>query len=283
MKTLIGSVRNTSRINSVMKTYHPDIVFHAAAHKHVPLMEDSPNEAIKNNVMGTFKTATAAARYGVKKFVLISTDKAVNPTNIMGASKRLCEMVVQMMDRKNPNTSYVAVRFGNVLGSNGSVIPLFKKQIAEGGPVTVTDKRIIRYFMTIPEAVSLVLQASYYATGGEIFVLEMGDPVKIDDMARNLIRLSGFTPDVDIKIVYTGLRPGEKLYEEMLMNEEGLQETANKLIHIGKPIEMDDDWFLEKLHQLDLASRQESDHIREVVAEVVPTYHYDKKLEEAKV
>ena len=283
METLIGSVRNTSRINSVMKTYHPDIVFHAAAHKHVPLMEDSPNEAIKNNVMGTFKTATAAARYGVKKFVLISTDKAVNPTNIMGASKRLCEMVVQMMDRKNPNTSYVAVRFGNVLGSNGSVIPLFKKQIAEGGPVTVTDKRIIRYFMTIPEAVSLVLQASYYATGGEIFVLEMGDPVKIDDMARNLIRLSGFTPDVDIKIVYTGLRPGEKLYEEMLMNEEGLQETANKLIHIGKPIEMDDDWFLEKLHQLDLASRQESDHIREVVAEVVPTYHYDKKLEEAKV
>ena len=283
LETLIGSVRNTSRINSVMKTYHPDIVFHAAAHKHVPLMEDSPNEAIKNNVMGTFKTATAAARYGVKKFVLISTDKAVNPTNIMGASKRLCEMVVQMMDRKNPNTSYVAVRFGNVLGSNGSVIPLFKKQIAEGGPVTVTDKRIIRYFMTIPEAVSLVLQASYYATGGEIFVLEMGDPVKIDDMARNLIRLSGFTPDVDIKIVYTGLRPGEKLYEEMLMNEEGLQETANKLIHIGKPIEMDDDWFLEKLHQLDLASRQESDHIREVVAEVVPTYHYDKKPEEAKV
>ena len=233
--------------------------------------------------MGTFKTATAAARYGVKKFVLISTDKAVNPTNIMGASKRLCEMVVQMMDRKNPNTSYVAVRFGNVLGSNGSVIPLFKKQIAEGGPVTVTDKRIIRYFMTIPEAVSLVLQASYYATGGEIFVLEMGDPVKIDDMARNLIRLSGFTPDVAIKIVYTGLRPGEKLYEEMLMNEEGLQETANKLIHIGKPIEMDDDWFLEKLHQLDLASRQESDHIREVVAEVVPTYHYDKKPEEVKV
>ena len=283
LTVLIGSVRDSRRIQAVFQEYRPEVVFHAAAHKHVPLMEGSPNEAIKNNVLGTYKTAFAALKYGARRFVLISTDKAVNPTNIMGASKRLCEMVVQMMDRKNPNTSYVAVRFGNVLGSNGSVIPLFKKQIAEGGPVTVTDKRIIRYFMTIPEAVSLVLQASYYATGGEIFVLEMGDPVKIDDMARNLIRLSGFTPDVDIKIVYTGLRPGEKLYEEMLMNEEGLQETANKLIHIGKPIEMDDDWFLEKLHQLDLASRQESDHIREVVAEVVPTYHYDKKLEEAKV
>ena len=241
--TLIGSVRNTMRIESVMANYKPDIVFHAAAHKHVPLMEDSPNEAIKNNVIGTYKTAQAAARNGVKKFVLISTDKAVNPTNIMGASKRLCEMVVQMMERKCENTSFVAVRFGNVLGSNGSVIPLFKKQIAEGGPVTVTDKRVIRYFMTIPEAVSLVLQASYYASGGEIFVLEMGEPVKIDDMARNLIRLSGYTPDVDIKIVYTGLRPGEKLYEELLMDEEGLKETENKLIHIGKPIEMDDDWF----------------------------------------
>lgn len=272
--TLIGSVRNTSRINSVMRTYRPDIVFHAAAHKHVPLMEDSPNEAIKNNVLGTYKTATAAAKYGVSKFVLISTDKAVNPTNIMGASKRLCEMVVQMMDRKSPNTSFVAVRFGNVLGSNGSVIPLFKKQIAAGGPVTVTDKRMIRYFMTIPEAVSLVLQASYYAKGGEIFVLEMGEPVKIDDMARNLIRLSGFTPDVDIKIVYTGLRPGEKLYEEMLMNEEGLQETANKLIHIGKPIAMDDEWFVQKLGKLDLASRKESDEIKYLVAEVVPTYHF---------
>ena len=272
--TLIGSVRNTNRINYVMQTYRPDIVFHAAAHKHVPLMEDSPNEAIKNNVIGTYKTAMAAVASGVRKFVLISTDKAVNPTNIMGASKRLCEMVVQMMDRQSPDTSFVAVRFGNVLGSNGSVIPLFKKQIAEGGPVTVTDKRIIRYFMTIPEAVSLVLQASYYANGGEIFVLEMGEPVKIDDMARNLIRLSGFTPDVDIKIVYTGLRPGEKLYEEMLMNEEGLQETDNKLIHIGKPIEMDDDWFLEKLHQLDEASRSESDRIRVLVSEVVPTYHY---------
>ena len=281
--TLIGSVRNTSRINYVMRTYRPDIVFHAAAHKHVPLMEDSPNEAIKNNVIGTYKTATAAVACGVKKFVLISTDKAVNPTNIMGASKRLCEMVVQMMDRQSPNTSFVAVRFGNVLGSNGSVIPLFKKQIAEGGPVTVTDKRIIRYFMTIPEAVSLVLQASYYANGGEIFVLEMGEPVKIDDMARNLIRLSGFTPDVDIKIVYTGLRPGEKLYEEMLMNEEGLQETDNKLIHIGKPIEMDDDWFREKLHELDEASKSESDRIRMLVSEVVPTYKYKPAEEKSTV
>jgi FlaA1/EpsC-like NDP-sugar epimerase len=282
LTTLIGSVRNTMRIETVMATYKPDIVFHAAAHKHVPLMEDSPNEAIKNNVIGTYKTAQAADRNGVKKFVLISTDKAVNPTNIMGASKRLCEMVVQMMDRKSKSTSFVAVRFGNVLGSNGSVIPLFRKQIAEGGPVTVTDKRIIRYFMTIPEAVSLVLQASYYANGGEIFVLEMGEPVKIDDMARNLIRLSGFTPDVDIKIVYTGLRPGEKLYEELLMDEEGLQETKNKLIHIGKPIVMDDEWFTEKLHQLDEASRAESDHMKQIVAEIVPTYHYTPEQTTAK-
>ena len=283
LEALIGSVRNTNRINSVMRTHRPDIVFHAAAHKHVPLMEDSPNEAIKNNVIGTYKTATAAVEYGVKKFVLISTDKAVNPTNIMGASKRLCEMVVQMMDRQSPDTSFVAVRFGNVLGSNGSVIPLFKKQIAEGGPVTVTDKRIIRYFMTIPEAVSLVLQASYYANGGEIFVLEMGEPVKIDDMARNLIRLSGFTPDVDIKIEYTGLRPGEKLYEEMLMDEEGLQETANKLIHIGKPIEMNDDWFREKLRELDEASKSESDRIRILVSQVVPTYKYTPEKETASI
>ena len=283
LETLIGSVRNTNRINSVIRTYRPDIVFHAAAHKHVPLMEDSPNEAIKNNVIGTYKTAAAAAEYGVKKFVLISTDKAVNPTNIMGASKRLCEMVVQMMDRQSPDTSFVAVRFGNVLGSNGSVIPLFKKQIAEGGPVTVTDKRIIRYFMTIPEAVSLVLQASYYADGGEIFVLDMGEPVKIDDMARNLIRLSGYTPDVDIKIVYTGLRPGEKLYEEMLMNEEGLRETENKLIHIGEPIEMDDDWFREKLLQLDEASRSERGDIRALVSQVVPTYKYTPEKETASV
>lgn len=264
--TLIGSVRNIERIRSVMEKYQPDVVFHAAAHKHVPLMENSPNESIKNNVLGTYNTALAAAENHVKKFVLISTDKAVNPTNIMGASKRLCEMVIQMMDRRYPNTNFVAVRFGNVLGSNGSVIPLFKKQIAEGGPVTVTDKRIIRYFMTIPEAVSLVLQASYYAKGGEIFVLEMGEPVKIDDMARNLIRLSGFIPDVDIKIEYTGLRPGEKLYEEMLMAEEGLQDTENKLIHIGKPIEMDDAWFMEKLKDLEEASYHETDYIREIVA-----------------
>ena len=277
LEVLIGSVRNTNRINSVMEMYHPDLIFHAAAHKHVPLMEDSPNEAIKNNVMGTYKTAVAAARYGVRKFVLISTDKAVNPTNIMGASKRLCEMVVQMLNRQYAETDFVAVRFGNVLGSNGSVIPLFKKQIAEGGPVTVTDKNIIRYFMTIPEAVSLVLQAAYYAKGGEIFVLDMGDPVRIDDMARNLIRLSGYTPDVDIKIEYTGLRPGEKLYEELLMAEEGLQETENALIHVGEPIEMDDEWFRRKLRELDEASYQESGRIRELVAEVVPTYSFKRE------
>lgn len=273
---LIGSVRNSNRINQIMHTYKPDIVYHAAAHKHVPLMEESPNEAIKNNVLGTYKTATAAAKIGVKKFVLISTDKAVNPTNIMGASKRLCEMVVQMMNRKS-ETDFVAVRFGNVLGSNGSVIPLFKRQIAEGGPVTVTDKDIIRYFMTIPEAVALVLQASYYAQGGEIFVLDMGDPVRIDDMARNLIRLSGYEPDIDIPIVYTGLRPGEKLYEELLMYEEGLQDTANEMIHIGHPIEMDDEWFEEKLKLLDKVSRQDSARIKEIVAEIVPTYHYKKE------
>ncbi|MBS1318050.1 MAG: polysaccharide biosynthesis protein [Lachnospiraceae bacterium] len=276
LTVLIGSVRNTNRVRDIMQTYKPDAVFHAAAHKHVPLMEDSPNEAIKNNVMGTYKTAVAAARAGVKKFVLISTDKAVNPTNIMGASKRLCEMVVQMMNRQCPNTDFVAVRFGNVLVSNGSVIPLFKKQIEAGGPVTVTDKNIIRYFMTIPEAVSLVLQAAHYAKGGEIFILDMGEPVRIDDMARNLIRLSGYTPDVDIKIEYTGLRPGEKLFEELLMAEEGMQETPNKLIHIGKPIEMDDAIFKKKLRQLDEAAFQESDKIKEIVAQVVPTYHPEK-------
>ena len=275
LETLIGSVRNTNRVDSIIEQYHPDIIYHAAAHKHVPLMEDSPNEAIKNNVEGTYKVAQSAAKYGVRKFVLISTDKAVNPTNIMGASKRLCEMVVQMMNRLSPGTDFVAVRFGNVLGSNGSVIPLFKKQIAEGGPVTVTDKNIIRYFMTIPEAVSLVLQASYYAKGGEIFVLDMGEPVKIDDMARNLIRLSGYTPDVDIPIVYTGLRPGEKLYEELLMDEEGMQETDNELIFIGKPIEMDDEDFQKKLELLDRESKNESGRIKEIVAEIVPTYHPD--------
>ena len=268
---LIGSVRNTNRVNYLMETYRPDLVFHAAAHKHVPLMEDSPNEAIKNNVFGTYKMAKAAAAFGVKRFVLISTDKAVNPTNIMGASKRLCEMVVQMMTRES-DTEFVAVRFGNVLGSNGSVIPLFKKQIEAGGPVTVPHPVIIRYFMTIPEAVSLVLQAGYYAKGGEIFVLDMGEPVKIDTMARNMIRLSGFEPDVDIKVEYTGLRPGEKLYEELLMKEEGMQDTANKLIHIGKPIEMDDEKFKEQLERLDKASREETDHMKDIVAEIVPTY-----------
>ncbi len=281
--TLIGSVRNTHRITSVMQEYKPDIVFHAAAHKHVPLMEDSPNEAIKNNVMGTYKTAKAAALAGVKKFVLISTDKAVNPTNIMGATKRICEMIIQMMDHETPNTSYVAVRFGNVLGSNGSVVPLFKKQIAEGGPVTVTHKDINRFFMTIPEAVSLVLQASYYAKGGEIFVLDMGEPVKIDDMARNLIKLSGLRPDIDIKIEYTGLRPGEKLYEEILMDEEGMQKTDNKLIYIGKPIDMDDEWFKEKLSELDRESRSDDKNIREIVQEIVPTYSEGNSIQKKQI
>ena len=271
LTVLIGSVRNTARVHYVMEKYRPDLVFHAAAHKHVPLMEDSPNEAIKNNVFGTYKMAQAAAKFGVKRFVLISTDKAVNPTNIMGASKRLCEMVVQMMSRKS-ETEFVAVRFGNVLGSNGSVVPLFKRQIEEGGPVTVTHPDIIRYFMTIPEAVSLVLQAGYYAKGGEIFVLDMGQPVKIDTMARNLIRLSGFEPDVDIEVKYTGLRPGEKLYEELLMKEEDLQSTSNQLIHIGKPIEMDDALFEEQLVRLDAACRGEAEDIKDIVAEMVPTY-----------
>ncbi|EHE95380.1 hypothetical protein HMPREF9469_05827, partial [, partial [[Clostridium] citroniae WAL-17108] len=239
---LIGSVRNTNRLEYLFRTYRPDIVYHAAAHKHVPLMEDSPCEAIKNNVMGTYKTARAAIKYGVKRFILISTDKAVNPTNIMGASKRLCEMVVQMSNQKS-STEFVAVRFGNVLGSNGSVIPLFKRQIESGGPVTVTHKDIIRYFMTIPEAVSLVIQAGAYAKGGEIFVLNMGNPVRILDMAENLIRLSGYEPYKDIDICFTGLRPGEKLYEELLMDEEGLQKTENERIFIGKPIEMDYDRF----------------------------------------
>ena len=277
LEVLIGSVRNMARVESILSAWHPDLIFHAAAHKHVPLMEDSPNEAIKNNVFGTWNVAMAAAKYGVSRFVLISTDKAVNPTNIMGASKRLCEMVVQMMNRRSA-TEFVAVRFGNVLGSNGSVIPLFKKQIETGGPVTVTHPDIIRYFMTIPEAVSLVLQAGYYARGGEIFVLDMGEPVKIDTMARNLIRLSGYEPDVDIKVEYTGLRPGEKLYEELLMQEEGMQDTDNKLIHIGRPIEMDDELFCRQLERLERACAEESPDIRELVAQMVPTYKRPEKV-----
>ena len=273
---LIGSVRDEKRLDKILAVHKPDLVFHAAAHKHVPLMEDSPNESIKNNVFGTYNMAKAAAKHGVKRFVLISTDKAVNPTNIMGASKRLCEMVVQMMDRRS-KTEFVAVRFGNVLGSNGSVIPLFKRQIEAGGPVTVTHPDIIRYFMTIPEAVSLVLQAGYYARGGEIFVLDMGEPVKIDDMARNLIRLSGFEPDVDIRVEYTGLRPGEKLFEELLMDEEGMQSTANHLIHIGKPIEMDDDQFLTQLSELEQAAHDEFCDMKSIVARIVPTYQPSEK------
>ena len=268
---LIGSVRNSNRLEDVFKTYHPDIVYHAAAHKHVPLMEDSPNEAIKNNVIGTYKTAMRADKYHTKRFVLISTDKAVNPTNIMGASKRLCEMVIQMFAQKS-ETVFTAVRFGNVLGSNGSVIPLFKKQIAHGGPVTVTHPDIIRYFMTIPEAVSLVLQAGAYARGGEIFVLDMGEPVKIVDLARNLIRLSGFKPDEDIKIEFTGLRPGEKLYEELLMAEEGLRKTENQRIFIGNPLPVDPDGFRKRLDELDKMAWGECKNMKELVREIVPEY-----------
>ena len=268
---LIASVRNTHRMESVFAAYRPDIVYHAAAHKHVPLMEDSPNEAVKNNVFGTYKTAQAADKHGVHRFVLISTDKAVNPTNIMGASKRICEMIIQMMNQRS-KTDFVAVRFGNVLGSNGSVIPLFKKQIEQGGPVTVTHPEIIRYFMTIPEAVSLVLQAGALAKGGEIFVLDMGEPVKILDLAKNLIRLSGYKPFEDIQIEFTGLRPGEKLYEELLMSEEGLQETENKLIHIGKPIEFDEGKFLSDLEELRRIAEEDSLDIRRKVREIVPTY-----------
>ena len=268
---LIASVRNTNRMNGIFETYRPDIVYHAAAHKHVPLMETSPNEAIKNNVFGTWKTALAAATFGTQKFVMISTDKAVNPTNIMGASKRICEMIIQTFN-KHYATEFVAVRFGNVLGSNGSVIPLFKRQIEQGGPVTVTHPDIIRYFMTIPEAVSLVLQAGAYAKGGEIFVLDMGEPVKILDLAKNLIRLSGYKVDEDIKIEFTGLRPGEKLYEELLMDEEGLQDTANKMIHIGKPIELDEMKFFALLKEMKEESKNESADIRHLVKEIVPTY-----------
>lgn len=326
LTVLIGSVRDSRRINMVFEKYKPDIVYHAAAHKHVPLMETSPNEAIKNNVIGTYKTAYAAMKYGTKRFVLISTDKAVNPTNIMGASKRLCEMVIQSMDavskagrmdllpflyahrdkavdgqivhdpedhmavdnlsgesagiriesvknKERTGTQFVAVRFGNVLGSNGSVIPLFKKQIEAGGPVTVTHPDIVRYFMTIPEAVSLVLQAGTYAWGGEIFVLDMGEPVKIDTLARNLIKLSGYTPDEDIMVEYSGLRPGEKLFEEKLMAEEGLKKTDNKLIHIGKPIPFDTEKFLKDLEELAKASYENNDNIVELVERIVPTFH----------
>ena len=267
----IGSVRDEKRVDLLFKTFRPEIVFHAAAHKHVPLMEDSPNEAIKNNVFGTYHVAEAANRYGTKTFVLISTDKAVNPTNIMGASKRICEMIVQTMAELS-ETRFVAVRFGNVLGSNGSVIPLFKKQIEAGGPVTVTHKDIIRFFMTIPEAVSLVLQAGAYADRGEIFVLDMGEPVRIDDLARNLIRLSGFEPDVDIEVKYTGLRPGEKLYEEILMSEEGLRNTANDMIHIGSPLQIDQKVFLRQLQELQTACEDNYVDIRRLVYEIVPTY-----------
>jgi len=298
---LIGSVRDSRRINQVFETYKPDVVYHAAAHKHVPLMESSPNEAIKNNAIGTYKTAYAAMKNGCQRFVLISTDKAVNPTNIMGASKRLCEMIIQTFDHMvkagrahelpeifahaegdedlresrdalSATTEFVAVRFGNVLGSNGSVIPVFKKQIEKGGPVTVTHPDIIRYFMTIPEAVSLVLLAGTYAKGGEIFVLDMGSPMKIDTLARNLIKLSGYKPDVDIKVEYTGLRPGEKLYEEKLMAEEGLKNTPNHLIHIGCPIPFDMDTFLVQLKELMELCYENSDVIRNKVVEIVTTY-----------
>ena len=301
---LIGSVRDSRRIYQVFETYHPEIVYHAAAHKHVPLMEESPCESIKNNALGTYKTAYAALTHGCKRFVLISTDKAVNPANIMGASKRICEMIIQAFDKKikagkaeeipqlythkgmenadkagngtvfrDIHTEFVAVRFGNVLGSNGSVIPIFKRQIEKGGPVTVTHPDIIRYFMTIPEAVSLVLEAGTFAKGGEIFVLDMGSPVKIDTLARNLIRLSGFKPDVDIRIEYSGLRPGEKLYEEKLMAEEGLEDTENSRIHIGKPLCFDVDTFLEKVDGLmEVAYKNKEGEIREMVKDIVETY-----------
>ena len=301
--TLIGSVRDSRKMFDLFKKYRPQIVYHAAAHKHVPLMEDSPCESIKNNAMGTYKTAYAAMVHGCEKFVLISTDKAVNPTNIMGASKRLCEMIIQafaakikegkayeipqlftherdMIERpeikealKTTTTEFVAVRFGNVLGSNGSVIPIFKRQIEAGGPVTVTHPDIIRYFMTIPEAVSLVLLAGTYAHGGEIFVLDMGEPVKITTLARNLIRLSGYTPDVDIKLEFTGLRPGEKLYEEKLMAEEGLKKTKNDLIHIGCPIPFDINEFLDELDGLLDAAYRNEDDMKERVQKIVSTYH----------
>lgn len=273
LKVLIGSVRDSDRLQQLFETYHPHLVYHAAAHKHVPLMEHSPAEAVKNNVFGTLNVARMADRYGVEKMVLISTDKAVNPTNIMGATKRICEMVTQIVGR-NSKTDYVSVRFGNVLGSNGSVIPLFQKQIAQGGPVTVTDKRIIRYFMTIPEAVSLVLQAGVYAVNGEIFVLDMGEPVKIDDLARNMIRLSGYEPDVDIPIVYTGLRPGEKLYEELLLKNEGMRTTENDLIFIIKDEPFDDNTLLQQLDVLRAAAEDnQAQEVRNLIHQIVPEFH----------
>ena len=283
---IVGSVRDLNKLEDVFKKYNPYLVFHAAAHKHVPLMENSPLEAIKNNVFGTYNVANCADKYNARKMILISTDKAVNPTNIMGATKRLCEMIIQVKN-KTSKTEYAAVRFGNVLGSNGSVVPLFKKQIAEGGPVTVTHKDIIRYFMTIPEAAQLVLQAMSYAKGGEIFVLDMGEPVKIYDLAVSLIKLSGYEPDVDIPIVFTGLRPGEKLYEELLMKEEGLQKTENKKIYIGEPTQLDEKDILEKLAKLKKLTENEETPIEEIkytIQEVVPTYilKQDTQKEEKK-
>lgn len=275
LEVLIGSVRDQKRVFEIFEKYRPDIVFHAAAHKHVPLMEDSPAEAIKNNVFGTYNVALAADRFGAKKMVLISTDKAVNPTNVMGASKRICEMIIEMMSKKS-KTVFAAVRFGNVLGSNGSVIPLFKKQIANGGPVTVTHKDIIRYFMTIPEAVSLVLQAGSYAKDGEIFVLDMGEPVRIDDLARNMIRLSGFEPDEDIKIKYTGLRPGEKLYEELLLDTEGIEKTENDLIFIGHPAGIDENKLLSCLSVLETAQDMTGEELKKEISTVVKEYSYER-------
>lgn len=272
---LIGSVRDENRVNGVFEKYLPNIIYHAAAHKHVPLMEDSPNEAIKNNVFGTLAVARAADKYGADRFVLISTDKAVNPTNVMGATKRICEMIVQAFDRIS-KTEYVAVRFGNVLGSNGSVVPLFKQQIREGGPVTVMDREIIRYFMTISEAVSLVIEAGAIAKGGEIFILDMGQPVKILDLAENLIKLSGFKPYEEIDIQFTGLRPGEKLYEELLMEEEGIQSTQNELIFIGKPVEMEPNVLFEKLECIYKTIKNEQCDVKKMISEIVPTYHYNE-------
>lgn len=270
--TLVGSVRDTKRMEGIFSKYHPDVVYHAAAHKHVPLMENSPNEAIKNNVFGTYKTAICADKYKAKKFVLISTDKAVNPTNIMGASKRMCEMIVQGMNQKSTDTEFVAVRFGNVLGSNGSVFPLFERQIEEGGPVTVTHPDITRYFMTITEAVALVLQAGAYAKGGEIFVLDMGKPVKILDLAKNMIKSAGYIPDKDIKIEFTGLRPGEKLYEELLMSDEEVLKTENEHIYVGKPMEFDVDRYFKDIENLRQVMMDDSQDIRKYIKHIVPTY-----------